>query len=344
MMLWDLELEVLQLNVKIKGEEMTKVIKVMALGSLLAASALYGAASTAACAGCHGQHFEKAAMGKSKIVKDMSEADILVALKGYKNGTYGGAMKGLMKGQVASLSDADMKAMAASIKGGAGVATDKATENAAAAAVAEAAVIDINKDVCDPKRIDKEDLGNKKVVTESTLGLRKADLYSEDSVTPNAASFDRPAPGSAPKFERAYVNAPPMIPHSVEGLLPITKDNNQCLGCHMPDVAKGVGATAIPASHFTNYRPETVLKNGELVKEGKKVGIAKGDMGNVSDIKIAKAKKMDHLYQGRFNCSQCHAPQAKVETAVANTFKPDGLTGDLKTSSDLVDVMNEGVK
>jgi len=323
---------------------MTKVIKVMALGSLLAASALYAGTSTAACAGCHGQHFEKKAMGKSKVVKDMSEADILAALKGYKNGTYGGAMKGLMKGQVASLSDADMKAMAASIKGGAGVATDKATEHAAAAAVAQSKVIDINKDVCDPKRIDQENLGNKKVVDETVLGLRKKSLFTEDNVAPAELKEDRPAPGTAPRFERAYVNAPPMIPHSVEGLLPITKDNNQCLGCHMPDVAKGVGATPIPPTHFTNYRPTTVLKDGELVKEGKKVGIQKGDMGNVGDIKLAKVKKLDHLYQGRFNCSQCHAPQANVKTAVANTFKPDGLTDEFKTKSNLADMMDDGVK
>lgn len=321
---------------------MTKVIKVMALGSLLAASALYGA-STAACAGCHGQHFEKAAMGKSKIVKDMSKADILVALKGYKTGTYGGAMKGLMKGQVAALSDADMKAIAEMIKGGAGTPTDVATKHAAAAAVAVSKVIDINTKACDPERIKKEDLGNKKQVGEEVLGLRKTTLFEED-VKPVAAKFERPAPGAAPKFERAYVNAPPMIPHSVDGLLPITQNNNQCLGCHMPDVAKGVGATAIPASHFTNYRPTTVLKNGEFEKEGKKIGISKGEMGNTSDIKIAKAKKLNHLYQGRFNCSQCHAPQANIETAVANTFKSDGLTGDLKSGSNLVDMMNEGVK
>jgi len=321
---------------------MTKVIKVIALGSLLASSAVY-AASTAACAGCHGQHFEKAAMGKSKIVKDMSKADILVALKGYKAGTYGGAMKGLMKGQVVSLSDSDMKAMADMIKGGTGIPTDKATEHAAAAAVAVSKVIDINAKACDPKRIETEDLGNKKVVGEEVLGLRKTTLFKED-VKPVDGKFDRPAPGAAPKFERAYVNAPPMIPHSVEGLLPITKDNNQCLGCHMPDVAKGVGATPIPASHFTNYRPDTILKNGDMVKEGKVVGIAKGDMGNVSDIKLAKVKKLDHLYQGRFNCSQCHAPQANVQTAVANTFKSDGLTDELKSGSNLVNMMDDGVK
>jgi len=323
---------------------MTKVIKVIALSSLLASSAVY-AASTAACAGCHGQHFEKVAMGKSKIVKDMSEADILISLKGYKDGTYGGAMKGLMKGQVANLSDADMAAMAKSIKGGAGVATDKATEHAAAAAVAESKIIDINAKACDTARIDKEDLGTKKVVTEEALGLRKTDLYAEAGDTEGVqADFSRPAPGSSTKFERAYVNAPPMIPHSVEGLLPITQSNNQCIGCHMPEAAKAVNATPIPVSHFTNYRPDTVLKDGEMVKEGKVVGLGKGGMGNVSDILVAKAKKSDKLYQGRFNCSQCHAPQAKIDTLVGNTFQPDGLTDELKSGSSLADAMNEGVE
>lgn len=322
---------------------MKRTMKIVAVGSLLAASALYGAVSTTACAGCHGQHFEKKAMGVSKIVKDMSTADILVALKGYKAGTYGGSMKGLMKGQVASLSEADMKAIADQIKSGAGTPTDKATAHAAAAAVAAAKVIDINAKACDPERIKKEDLGNKKEVDETTLGLRKTSLFKEDGIAPPEVKEDRPAPGAAPRFERAYVNAPPMIPHSVEGLLPITKDNNQCLGCHMPDVAKSVGATPIPPSHFTDYRPDTVLKNGELVKEGKVVGL-KGDIGNVGDIKLAKVKKLNHLYQGRYNCSQCHAPQANVQTAVANTFKPDALTGDLKTHSNLVDVIDEGVK
>jgi len=324
---------------------MKRTMKLLALSSLLGASALYAGTSLAACAGCHGQHFEKAAMGKSKIVKDMNSADILVALKGYKDGTYGGAMKGLMKGQVASMSDADMKAVADAITGGAGVATNKATENAAAAAVAAATVIDINKNACDPARINKEDLGNKKVVSEEVLGLRKTNLYKEESETEGVkADYSRPAPGQATKFERAYVNAPPMIPHSVEGLLPITQNNNQCLGCHMPEAAKGVGATPIPASHFTNYRPETVLKNGELVKEGKVVGL-KADLGNTSDIKIAKAKKLNHLYQGRFNCSQCHAPQAKIDPIVGNTFTPDfGEGNELKAHSSLADAMNEGVE
>jgi len=65
-----------------------------------------------ACAGCHGANFEKKAMGVSKVVKDMTKADIVKALKGYKDGSYGGAMKGIMKGQVTSLDNATIEAIA----------------------------------------------------------------------------------------------------------------------------------------------------------------------------------------------------------------------------------------
>jgi len=94
---------------------MKTVIKVMAVGVLMGTTAMY-AASTAACAGCHGADFSKSALGKSKIVKDMSKEEIVAALKGYKDGSYGGAMKGMMAGQVKALSDADIEAIAAEIK------------------------------------------------------------------------------------------------------------------------------------------------------------------------------------------------------------------------------------
>ncbi|CAA6821401.1 MAG: Periplasmic nitrate reductase, small subunit [uncultured Sulfurovum sp.] len=93
---------------------MSKIFKFIAMGILLQTAA-WGA-STAVCKGCHGQNWEKAAMGKAKVVKNMSKAQIIKALKGYKNGTYGGPMKGLMKAQVKSLSVDDIKKMAASIK------------------------------------------------------------------------------------------------------------------------------------------------------------------------------------------------------------------------------------
>jgi len=181
-------------------------------------------------------------------------------------------------------------------------------------------------------------------ISEESLGLRKTNLYAEKADTaPEATKYTSAAPGTSKRFDRAYENAPPMIPHSVDGLLPITKANNACLGCHMPDVAKSMGATPLPQTHFMDYRPATALKNGELVKEGKSVG-PHGQLGNVSDIKLAKAKKLDHLYQGRYNCSQCHAPQSTQKPLVGNTFTPDFVTKDGAKKSHLIDTINEGVE
>ncbi|MGB5917671.1 c-type cytochrome [Arcobacter sp.] len=84
--------------------------KILLLSSILACVAF--ANPYAKCVACHGANGEKAALGKSKIIKDMSKAEIVSALKGYKDGSYGGPMKGLMKGQVASLSDADIQTIA----------------------------------------------------------------------------------------------------------------------------------------------------------------------------------------------------------------------------------------
>ena len=83
--------------------------------ALSATTALMAGVNAGACKGCHGQNFEKKALGKSKIVSDMTHADIAVAMKGYKAGTYGGPMKGLMKGQVVKYSDADLDAFALTV-------------------------------------------------------------------------------------------------------------------------------------------------------------------------------------------------------------------------------------
>ena len=99
---------------------MKRIVKVIAVASLLT-PALF-ASNMAACKGCHGDNFEKEAMNVSKIVKDMSKEEIIAALKGYKDGTYkggkdgSGSMATMMKGQVATLDDAAIEAMATEIK------------------------------------------------------------------------------------------------------------------------------------------------------------------------------------------------------------------------------------
>lgn len=63
------------------------------------------------CAGCHGSNGEKAALGKSQVIKGWDAAKVKEALDGYKAGTYGGVMKGVMKSQVANLSEEEITAL-----------------------------------------------------------------------------------------------------------------------------------------------------------------------------------------------------------------------------------------
>ena len=83
--------------------------------SLMAAD---GAALFKKCAACHGAHGEKKALGKSGVIGGRDAAAIEADLKGYKAGTTNKkGMGALMKGQVASYSDADIAAVSAYING-----------------------------------------------------------------------------------------------------------------------------------------------------------------------------------------------------------------------------------
>ena len=87
------------------------LVGLVVIGSLTVAMA-DGAALFKKCAACHGKTGEKKALGKSAIIKGWDTKKTVTALKGYKAGTYGGAMKGLMKGQVASLDDKQIEDIA----------------------------------------------------------------------------------------------------------------------------------------------------------------------------------------------------------------------------------------
>ena len=85
-------------------------VAVLAIASTLSADVV-----AAKCTGCHGADWSKAALGKSKVVSEMTHAEIAASLIGYKNGTYGGPMKGVMKGQVTPYSDAELEAFSQTI-------------------------------------------------------------------------------------------------------------------------------------------------------------------------------------------------------------------------------------
>jgi cytochrome c-type protein NapB len=157
-----------------------------------------------------------------------------------------------------------------------------------------------------------------KVVDESQLG------YS-DAGTPPKVEYSKAAPGTSKRFQRSYENAPPLIPHNIEGLVPITLNRNACLDCHLPSVAKSVGATPIPPTHFKDF-----------FKAGKE------KIKNLGNVKIHMSK--NDIAPQRYNCVQCHVPQANAKPLVKNTFKPYFRKKENMHRSTLNDQLFEGAK
>lgn len=98
-------------NTYVASQKATRQKPIAAIGT----DKLYDAAKLRQCLACHGQNWSRPALGKSKIVSNMSRQNILRALKGYKKGTYGGPLKGVMKGQVARYTDAELEMIANTI-------------------------------------------------------------------------------------------------------------------------------------------------------------------------------------------------------------------------------------
>ncbi|EPO0094379.1 nitrate reductase cytochrome c-type subunit [Campylobacter upsaliensis] len=149
-------------------------------------------------------------------------------------------------------------------------------------------------------------------VSSEQIGLRKANLNNENSVVLSDINYSGLGAGESALLERAFENAPPLISHNLDGMLPITKESNSCLTCHDKAIAQDVGAIAAPASHYYDFR-----KNKPT-----------GDV--ISEI--------------RYNCTQCHVAQSDAKPLVGNTFKAEFKNEALKSKSNLLDVMNEGVK
>ena len=170
----------------------------------------------------------------------------------------------------------------------------------------------------------------KNVIDEDSIGLRKVDLLSEEKAAPDETKYGTTQPMSGYKIERAYQNAPPMIPHDVEGMLEITPQNNMCIGCHDVSVAESMTATPIPKSHYIDFRPKHKLQDdGSFVK-----GV--DNMKNETSI-----KPIDTISNARFNCNACHAPQSTGELAVENTFKSNFTRKDGKNKSTWDEVLTD---
>ncbi len=130
-----------------------------------------------------------------------------------------------------------------------------------------------------------------KAVDDSSLGLSKTSVF--DDPTPVAPAYDAPPPGgSVTAPPRYFPGAPPVIPHSMAGLLPITGGSNACLGCHDKPHLIGKARKGISVPMTTSHYSDP----------------------------WAKDKPAGKVSGAHYNCDQCHAPQSDAKPLVKNTL------------------------
>jgi cytochrome c-type protein NapB len=84
------------------------------------------------------------------------------------------------------------------------------------------------------------------------LGLQKGPVM-EAPVPPKLVVNDT-APGVAALPGPSFRGVPPIIPHGIDGMVPITPTENSCLACHGVAVKEKGGPTPIPKSHHVDFR------------------------------------------------------------------------------------------
>lgn len=128
-------------------------------------------------------------------------------------------------------------------------------------------------------------------VEDNDIGLSKTSVF--DAPDPEAFVYDDTRARYSKSMERAFPGAPPQVPHEMVSMLPITLDDNQCLECHdRPDEIGGEtsrGGSPMDKKHYARAGAEGSDEGWELS------GL-------------------------RYNCNQCHVPQAGVAPLVDNSF------------------------
>ena len=136
------------------------------------------------------------------------------------------------------------------------------------------------------------------------------DLYFRDAPLLAPAEQELPRyphadPGESKVIPRDFPDAPPQIPHTVEDMLPITGDDNECLECHHPENAIESTDVPLPESHFQ----AAVMGAG-----GKKDAMVWGGEGTMRRARTCPG--------ARYHCSMCHTSQATNVRTPDNGFVP----------------------
>lgn len=125
-------------------------------------------------------------------------------------------------------------------------------------------------------------------VPDRELGLRKTAL--DDDRVPASFVFPEAMPGENARLPKSYAGAPPLVPHTLDGLLPITRGDNLCVTCHATGSTDPADPPQVPISHRT-------------------------------DLRAAPTVVRDSVAGARWVCTTCHVPQSNAPLLVGSTFE-----------------------
>ncbi|MEA2048767.1 MAG: c-type cytochrome [Campylobacterota bacterium] len=95
------------------GSELKAQAEKVSVAASDAMASISAPSAYAKCKGCHGAEGKTVALGKSAVIAGQDKATLIASMNAYKAGTKNvSGMGGLMKGQMASVSDEDIEAIA----------------------------------------------------------------------------------------------------------------------------------------------------------------------------------------------------------------------------------------
>jgi len=119
------------------------------------------------------------------------------------------------------------------------------------------------------------------LLSQEVRAIREAPLTQDAPAAPIAKQE------AQQRFDRAYRQQPPLVPHQVDRYQ-IDWRINQCLGCHDWSNAGKMQAPTLSMTHYID-------------RDG---------------------RQLDTVSGTRWFCNQCHVPQADTSDLVKNTFTP----------------------
>ena len=127
-------------------------------------------------------------------------------------------------------------------------------------------------------------------VPDASLGLAKGSVF--EVLTPPAVTEEDSSPGEKGVRPRPFAGAAPVVPHGIQGFLPITPRENACVACHGEAKVKKAGEpTPIPPSHYTDFTRRPPVQG-------------------------------ERMSGARWVCTACHVQQTDAKPIMGNRFQP----------------------